>query len=338
MIAVYVLNLLHGYTLIKVIKENRRISDTSISIYRKNLEKLSRDITGSSYSGSSFLKKDYKKIIKLLEEKSLSTRKNYLAVILVALSPKGRGKYAKGNEKTAANYTAYLKTLHEQYVSQIEGQRKSDKEKGKWATMEDLEKVRRKYGNAIKKIGYNQSRTELKKQKRHMDLIQKYVVASLYLLHPPRRNSYANMKVIDSAAFNKLPQAEKDSNNYLVNVSRNSKFFSFGDYKTKKVMGVQKIQVEKQLNSVLNLWLKFNTTENLLLDSKGNKMTANGLTKLLYKVFEPTGKKISSSMIRHIFLTEKYGNESAYKEKKDDADMMAHSVDTQQKVYVKKDR
>ncbi len=272
-----------------------------------------------------------------MEQKTLSTRKNYLASILVALSPKGRGKYAKGNEKVGNDYTAYLKGLHEEYSSKMEDQRKTDKEKGKWATMKDLEKVRRKYGSAIKKIGYNQSHTELKKQKRHMDLIQKYVVASLYLLHPPRRNSYANMKVVDNSAFNKIPQAEKDNNNYLVVASRNRKFFSFGDYKTKKVMGVQKIPVERELNTVLNLWLKVNKTENLLLDSKGNKMTANGLTKFLYKVFEPTGKKISSSMIRHIFLTDKYGGESAYKEKKDDADKMAHSVDTQQKVYVKKD-
>ena len=36
-------------------------------------------------------------------------------------------------------------------------------------------------------------------------------------------------------------------------------------------------------------------------------MTANGLTKYLMKVFEPSGKQISASMLRHIYLTEKMG-------------------------------
>ena len=73
------------------------------------------------------------------------------------------------------------------------------------------------------------------------------------------------------------------------------------------------------------------------MDSRGNKMTKNGLTKFLYQVFAPTGKKISSSMIRHIYLTDKYGDESSYKEKEKDAEKMGHSVGEQQRVYVKKD-
>lgn len=44
-------------------------------------------------------------------------------------------------------------------------------------------------------------------------------------------------------------------------------------------------------------------------------------------------------MLRHIYLTEKYGSASTYKEKKDDADAMymGHSVQVQQQHYVKKD-
>ena len=67
---------------------------------------------------------------------------------------------------------------------------------------------------------------------------------------------------------------------------------------------------DKELNSVVNLWRNFNKTEHLLIDTRGNKMTTNGLTKFLYQTFEPTGKRISSSMIRHIYLTEKYGDET----------------------------
>tara|TARA_R110000803_G_scaffold101544_1_gene169470 strand:+ start:672 stop:1655 length:984 start_codon:yes stop_codon:yes gene_type:complete len=322
----------------KEIMDNRKISEKSLNIYLKNLNKLAKDMTGKEWSGTKFLK-DYDEVIKHLGEKTLSTRKNYLASILVGLSPSGRGKYEKGYEKVAKEYTDYLTSQAKEYESQIIEQKKSAKQQGKWTTREALEKVRKTYANAIKKLGYTQKTKEFRagKEKRHQELIQKYLVASLYLLHPPRRNSYANMKVLTNTEFNKLTDKEKDEGNYLVIVSRNSKFFSFGDYKTKKKYGVQKITIDKSLNSVLNLWLNFNNTENLLLNSQGGKMTTNGLTKFLYKVFEPTGKKISSTMIRHIVLTDKYGDESGYKEKLDTATKMGHSVEEQQKTYVKKD-
>ena len=322
----------------KEIEDNRKISKNSLNIYSKNLSKLAKDLTGKEWENTSFLKK-YDLVIKHLEDMSLSTRKNYLASILVGLSPQGRGKYEKGYEKVAKQYTDYLTSQAKEYENQIIEQKKSAKQQGKWVSKEALDKVRKTYANAIKKLGYTQKSKEFRKgkEKRHQELIQKYLVASLYLLHPPRRNSYANMKIISNSAFNKLPNGEKDDNNYLVVVSRNNKFFSFGDYKTKKQYGVQKITVDKGLNSVLNLWTNFNDSEHLLLDSRGNKMTTNGLTKFLYKVFEPTGKKISSTMIRHIVLTDKYGDESGYKEKLETAKAMGHSVEEQQKTYVKKE-
>ena len=47
---------------------------------------------------------------------------------------------------------------------------------------------------------------------------------------------------------------------------------------------------------------------------------------------EYTGKNISSTLLRHIYLSEKYGE--TLKEMKKDADIMGHSMDMQ-KDYVK---
>ena len=91
----------------KEIMDNRKISEKSLNIYLKNLNKLAKDITGKEWANTKFLKK-YDDVIKHLGEKSLSTRKNYLASILVGLSPEGRGKYEKGYEKVAKEYTDYL--------------------------------------------------------------------------------------------------------------------------------------------------------------------------------------------------------------------------------------
>ena len=79
------------------IEENRKISSRSLNIYAKNLEKLAKNITGKSFKSTAFLKK-YDDVISHLNSEtesgkarySLSTKKNYLASILVALSPKGR--------------------------------------------------------------------------------------------------------------------------------------------------------------------------------------------------------------------------------------------------------
>jgi hypothetical protein len=53
------------------------------------------------------------------------------------------------------------------------------------------------------------------------------------------------------------------------------------------------------------------------------------MTKIFNKIFN---KKISSSALRHIFLSDKYGD--VVKEMKEDADKMGHSVQ-QQKEYIK---
>ena len=286
------------------IQEHRKISNNSLNVYTKNLSKLAKTITGKEWKNANFLKK-YDEVIKSLESKTASTRKNYLASILVGISPEGRGKYKKGFDKVAEKYTDYLTTQAKAYNESVMEQKKTARESGKWTTMKALIKVKNSYANSIKKLGYTQKSNEFRKgkEKRHRELLQKYLVASLYLLNPPRRNSYANMKMISSKDFNDLSKDDKEKNNYLVIVSRNNKYFHFADYKTKKVHGIQKIKVDKDLNSVLNLWRKFNDTEHLLLDSRGKKLSTNGLTKFLYKVFEPTGKKISSTMIRHIYLT-----------------------------------
>ena len=95
------------------------------------------------------------------------------------------------------------------------------------------------------------------------------------------------------------------------------------EYKTSGKYGENQVKVGKKLNSVLNIWLKYNKTDSLLLNSQGKPMSANGLGKEIKKVFEPTGKNISVNMLRHIFISEKYPKEKL-DEKAEDAKKMGH--------------
>jgi hypothetical protein len=66
--------------------------------------------------------------------------------------------------------------------------------------------------------------------------------------------------------------------------------------------------------------------------SDGEPIVAvNAITRVLNKVF---GKKVGSSLLRHIYLSSKYGDTLA--EMKKDSAAMGHSLEVQ-KTYIKND-
>lgn len=322
--------------LMKTVKDGRGVRDTTLKIYKRYLNNLANEITGDDYKSNKFLKSKKKEIKSFINNETSSKKKNYLSSILVAISPKERKEPLKGFEKAYDEYSDMLKDEHSKYTEQINTHDKNIRESDNWIDWTDILKIQRKLGREIKKKGYKQSSNELKRNS-DLSLIQKYLVLSLYTLHPPRRLEYADTKIISKKDYDDLSEKDKDDNIYLVNASRNKKFFSFGKNVVKsETKDNIKIPVEKSLNSVLNLWLNFNKTDNLLLSSSGGKLTKNGLSKLLNRIFSHTGKKISASMLRKIKISNEFDPEEQ-KKKQELAEKMNHSVGVQQSVYLKKD-
>ena len=94
---------------------------------------------------------------------------------------------------------------------------------------------------------------------------------------------------------------------------------------------------------VITSYLKFHPLRNefktkssvipLLVDHEGAPFTSNNaITRILNKVF---GKKIGVSMLRNIYLTDKYGDKIG--ELEQDAKEMGTSASTIQNQYVKLD-
>lgn len=309
------------------INEKRSIRESSLNAYVFNINKLHKLMFDKEVENLKFLK-DKKEVMKAIDEKKLSTRKSYLASIVVSLMA------MDGDEELIKYYRNEMEDLAKKFNQEMETQRKSETQDKNWVSLDKLRKVMRKYRNELneKKIFTKDPESLTNKE---FDLLQKWVVSSLYILddNPPLRNDYL-MKIISQKDYDKLSDEEKKKQNYLINKSRNTKTFSLGEYKTAGKYGTKLIPVGKKLNSVLNIWLKFNKTDDLLLNSRKQPMTSNGLTKYLNKVFEPTGKNnISSSMIRHIFITDKFPPKLS--EKQEVADKMGHSV-SQQELYAKK--
>ena len=257
----------------------------------------------------------------------LTTKKNYLTAILVATRDK---PYFK---KSYEKYRNITHTIRSEYDKHIKSNKKSKSQEDNWVSWKQLEDVMKDIHQAIKDKGILKKSDITNKDKK---LIQQWVLVSLYILQKPRRAEYSNTAIIKEKLFNKLSNDEKKKNNWLVVKSRNTKYFYFTKYKTDKKFGNIRVNVEPKLNSVLNVWLKYNKGEWLLYDNRGGMMSPNNLVKALQRAFSPTGKKISVSMIRHIYNSEK-GESSKIDQAKleQQAKDMGHSVETSLD-YVKK--
>ena len=131
-----------------------------------------------------------------------------------------------------------------------------------------------------------------------------------------------------------LDYSEMKIRNYDVktdNYYKGNKFF-FNKYKTVKSYGTQSIEVPKQLNDLLKKWIKINERDYMLYSSNGNKINPPQITRILNKIF---GKKISTSMLRHIYLTDTYKNIHEINKMENLAKDMGHSVTTAME-YIKR--
>jgi hypothetical protein len=318
----------------------RAVSAGSLNAYTRNINLLSKQITGEDYKNLDFLNK-INDVKKFLETNKPSTKKTRIASILVAL------RMYPDKEELYKKYSTYLDEVAEKYYKDLEEKKKTLKESENWLSKKDLIKVYNSYARDVKNLGLNK-KTKIALNNKERKTLQDYLIISLYTLIPPRRvRDFALMTVINKSDFDELSDEKKNSNNYLVIESKTKKFFNIGDYKSnnqlvRKNKGVYTSTVPKKLNTVINIWWKFNKNNDkdfLLYNNRGRKLTSNGLTKHLQRIFSITGKKhISSSMLRHIEATENEKLQEYRKVKKEAekiADDFGHSL-KENENYVRK--
>jgi hypothetical protein len=136
---------------------------------------------------------------------------------------------------------------------------------------------------------------------------------------PPRRSQdYTEMKI-------------KNYDPKVDNYYKGGKFY-FNVYKTAKTYGLQVLDIPAEFNTILKKWIKKNENTYLLYSSNDNKLTSPQITKMFNKIFN---KKVSTSMLRHIFLSDKYEDIPALTKMQDLAKDMGHSV-SQSMEYIKR--
>jgi hypothetical protein len=315
----------------ELIKKKRpNIKELSIKNYIKNVKNLYKFINGNLEMEDLDFLNNTSDIKTKIDKLKLNTRKSYLSSIVVLLD-----SVKNDDDETLKFYRQLMMKDIELYNKELKEQKKSMAQDKNWTTIKNLQKVLNKYKSDLEPVFKKQPVDISNKEK---DILRKWLVGSLYISdpdNPPMRANYSEMKIVNKKQYNDMTDDEINNNNILINMSRNKKMFSFGNYKTDKFYGVKMIPVGKKLNSIINIYLKLmNNPEYLVTNKNGEPMTNNGLSKFIINIFENSGLKITINLLRHIYITENVQQPKLLK-KEDIASKMCHSVNTQE-LYIKK--
>jgi integrase len=177
-------------------------------------------------------------------------------------------------------------------------------------------------------------------QEEDYNKILRFLILSLYVLIPPRRNlDFLCMWVIKDDKRSEMLNVR----NYLI---LEEDEFIFQNYKTSKTYGLKIEKIPEELMNNIKFYLKFHpslvgiskkpNTYKFLVNFKGEGFdqvhNVNAITRILNSVF---GKNISTSILRHSFITHTLGGDIAKLETI--AQNMGHSKEMQAK-YVKTDK
>jgi integrase len=294
--------------LMKLLME-KGLSDGTIFLYMKILRKLNGD---KPLKNLKFLQ-DPNVIIESIKDYKDTTQRNMLISIVSIL------KTLKKDDL----YKRYYQIMMDRtkIINDKPKNEKTETQKENWMNWDD---VMKKYNDLKDNLKFSKKITEEQYNK-----LLDFVILSLYVLIPPRRNQdYLKMVITNKST--------KDLNfNYL---DLKKQQFIFNVYKTAKKDGQLIVQIPEELLKVLKIYIKYNPDRPLLklqqipflVNFDGSPFKSiNSITRILNGIFK---KKIGASMLRHIYLSSKYSN--IIKEQEKDSKLMSHNLLTQ-KDYVK---
>ena len=320
--------------LFNLIKENKpNVKDTTIKSYVANIRKLTKMFHNDNekeVENVDFLK-DIEKVQETLDHLHYTTKRNYYNAIIVLLS-------VHEDEELIKQYQEIRDKLNQKYEDHQATGVISAKQKENFVEIQEIHKV-------IDDIRYEINERKLRKKtelsKKDHQLFMIYLLLNIYVKYP-FRNDVAGMSVISKRQYNKLTLEDKTANNYVV-VEKNKMSFVLNEYKTNKKYHEKVIPIDKDLEKIFRMYFRIYSISDkikngastiLFVSSTGKPLTRNGISQILLKTFKNRlGKSISTTMLRKIYLSSKYQNVKEEMEK--DAHIMGHSVETQQKVYVK---
>ena len=312
-------------------KARPNLKTNTIKQYETHLNKLKKIFESDNWD---FLS-DPEKVNEALKDKAYTSRRNsFNAIIVLLMALNHDDKYTELIEK----YDKMRNELNSKYDEEMSSGKISEKQKNNFVEYEKVEEMIKTMENEIKSQGLKKKEKLTGKEK---ELLMVYTLYNM-LIRIPTRNDMAGQSLISKTAYNKLSDEEKKNNNYLVK-EKGKMFGVYNEYKTSKKYGEKKIDIPKDLEKILNMFIKKTGKKMgdvLFTSSTGNPLSRNMISQLLMK----TSKKylnasVSTTLMRKIVASHHFGTDSEFgklKQKQQElAEKMGHDPATMDKVYIK---
>jgi integrase len=249
-----------------------------------------------------------KRILELLKDKTPQSRKTVLAAIVVL----------NGQDHQQDIISKQMKDDVEETKKDINTQTKSKTQSENWESYDAIKGIQQTY--ETKALDILSAKGKLNETQN--ELINRFMMLSLStgVYMPPRRSEMVLIKIkdIDESKDNYIDMAKSE--------------FVYNQYKTVKKYGQQRVGFPPAFKAILKKYLAKVKGQTYLLEHNGQPYLATELTREMHKIF---GKKISTSMLRHIYLSDIYKDVPALAEMQERATAMGHSI-SESLQYVKR--
>lgn len=245
-------------------------------------------------------------IIEVLADRPIGTRKTIFAALMALVGAEHGMKYRSAMMADSKDYQEW-----------VDKQEKTAKQQENWQSYAEVKRLVAEYEGKAKAIMKRDTITPAER-KVLVDWMLLAMTTGYYI--PPRRSmDYGLMK---------FRNYDRQTDNFL---DKNQ--FVFNKYKTAKIYNQQSLEIPKAFRAMITKYIKYvpEGVDTLLYDVHGGEMYSVKITQRLNALF---GAKVSVSMLRHIFLTDKLGDVPRLQELEQLAEDMGHSR-TMQMEYVK---
>lgn len=299
--------------------------------YKRRLRRLMEWIGADGDSWHNL--KDFDKVMSTLKDLGTTTQQCYLSVIAVVLRSSG----SEAGE-ALAKYREVISRNNHIIQENYDQQRPVEGDISWQELLEARERLR-------ERASFNRRDN------------MKHLALCLYTMHPPARNNYSKMRVMDTKDLPEealvwegnhdgfcdmitQKQTSRDDINYCVRRVNGSMYFVFRNHKTRKDSNgdfhTLFVECKQDLGEVVKDSLDMYPRRWLLeqLNVEGQPYQATSIGTMLKTEF-PFRKPPGAGMFRRAYLSNALKDMPAYKKRAKDAAMMMHSVETGERKYRK---
>lgn len=283
----------------RIISNKPSISKSSIRTYKSILKNLYYRHHDSDSKMNMDWFDDQDAVIILLADVSFKTRRTiYSALIAVT--------------KTNDLYKRRLLDDSHKYSELMKTQTKSETQEANWKDFSEVKTVYDNFYTNVKPLLTRKGELDNHEKSKLIDFMLLAITTGVWF--PPRRSQ--------DWVLLRVKHYDEKTDNYL-DMKNNE--FVFNIYKTSKYYDTQKVPFPKEFKAILVKYLKHHTDDFLITNSKHEPFTSQRMVQKLNSLFDG---KISTSMLRHIFLTEKLKDVPPLLDLQNLAESMGHQIST----------